>query len=241
MTPATLDVPAGRGRVRLARSTVRAGLAVVATVGLLSAAVGFLHTPAGHPLLMRLAGVGGCPVGKASAADVDAVRSAVLAKDKGAHPAPSRPALGFDLDRTTVADVRVWRERAGASCTEYRDATLMLCRDVPEARAFPATPARASRGVMTEISFGFSLDGKLTSVATLYTGRAGDEASRMGEATEADLAVSLGPAHQRAGSFAERGSVATLSYRFSDYAVDVTASEVSGSRHVLRESFMSVR
>jgi hypothetical protein len=236
--PASPPASAPNGLARWAR---RAALATVAALALGTAAMGFLHTRAGRPLLMKLAGIGGCPLGKASAADVDRVRAAALATDKGARPAPSRPALGFELERTQIADVRAWRDRAGASCTELRDATLVICRDVAEDRAFPRGAGRASRGVLSEVSFGFSLDGRLTSIATLYSGRSGEDASRMGEATQAALVTALGEPHARAGSFAERGSVATISYRFSDYAADVTASQVSGSRHVLRESFMSVR
>ncbi len=199
------------------------------------ATMGFLHTKAGHPLLMKLAAVAGCPVGGASAAEVDATRRAALAVDRGTEPAPAHPALGFALDRAGVGEVRAWAARVGAQCVEERDATFVRCTSV----ASSALGRPGGEGAMTELAFAFAPTGALVSVSTLYSGRDPDDAARIARGAKEALEAELGPSPRAAGSFDAAGTTAALHYRFRDYAADVIATQVPGSGFVVREHYMS--
>lgn len=201
----------------------------------LFAAIGFLHTKAGHPWLMKLAGVAGCPIGGATAAQVDATRRAAIAKDRGTEPAPAHPALGFLLDRSTIADVRAWEARVGASCVEEREATFVKCSSVVAS----AIDHPSADGALTELAFAFSPSGALVSVSTLYSRRTPEDAARIARQAKVALELDLGPAPSIAGSFDAIGTTATLSYRFRDYAAEVTETQVPGSGFVVREHYMS--
>ncbi len=207
-----------------------AGLLLAAT-----AAVGFLHTKPGRPLLMKLAGVAGCPMGKASPARVEEVRRAAVARDRGPSPAPARPALGFVLDATSIADVRTWAKRAGVECTEEREGTLVQCADVPAT----AVGRPSWEGTIGQVSFGFSPGGPLVNVVVLYNHRAAEDTTRIALEGKALLERHLGPPQVNAGSFASTGTTATLSYRFRDYEADMTASKIPGSGYAVREQYSS--
>jgi hypothetical protein len=113
--------------VRRRRWTVGlAGALAAATLG-----VGALHLPAARPLLAL---IGACPVGRASASEIEDARRIALRSLRGDTRAPARPALSFELERTTLDDVRAWaRERAESRAT---------CRASPRsssAAGFPRT------------------------------------------------------------------------------------------------------
>jgi hypothetical protein len=69
---------------------------------------GLLHTKLGRPLLARL-GVS-CPV-KASPEDTEQARLKAARAQRGSEAALSRPALGFALDATVIADVKAWADK----------------------------------------------------------------------------------------------------------------------------------
>lgn len=209
----------------------------LAVVGVLTVLMGFLHTKAGRPWLMRLAGIAGCPMGQANAAQVDAARRGALAKDRGTQIAPARPALGFALNKTTLAEVRSWAEREHVDCEEERERTIVRCSDVPA----PATGRAVELGTMTELLFGFAPHGPLDSVTVLYSRRSAGDASRIARSIESSLTQSLGPPPSRAGAFDNAGTTATLAYRFRDYEAELTMSPVSGSGHVVREAYYASR
>src|SRR5262245_34608618 len=91
--------------------------------------VGLLHLPAARPLLMRL---GACPV-RATAQQTERARRGAMDKLRGAHPAPARPALGFALDTTTLADVQAWGRGHRVRCVASMQDTLVKCDSVPAA------------------------------------------------------------------------------------------------------------
>ena len=212
------------------------GLGLGATLGLLTLGIGALHTKAGHPLLMSLAGLAGCPVGGATAEQVERVRRAAVASDRGEVPAPVRPALGFTLDQTTLRDVLSWASAKNLECNETREGTLLKCTGVPaDALARPS-----SQGKLAEIAFGFTEAGTLVSVTTLYSHLDRQDASRVATHAKRQIENELGAPAKKAGSFDTVGTTATLSYRFKDYAADMTSTEVPGSGFVVREMYTSV-
>src|SRR3954468_20323775 len=116
-----------------------------------------LHTPWARPLLRRM---GGCPVERLSPAQIEAAQGRAFRKLRGASPAPDRPALGFKLEETTLAEVRAWALQQGLSCETARDGAFLSCQ-----------------GPRDDFSFGFRLrDLRLVNVTTLRTGLAEDAA-----------------------------------------------------------------
>jgi len=126
--------------VRRVRAGRRASIALVATAGTCVAALAALHAPFARTVLAR---IGGCPVGRASAAEIEAARKSAAAPNRGERDAPARPAAGFALDVTTRADVDAWARSHGVSCREKRERALLACADVP-ARALDARWRRAT-------------------------------------------------------------------------------------------------
>src|SRR5678816_2230761 len=91
------------------RRVKRAVLGTGATLTLLTGLIGFMHTPAGRPMLHWLAGRAGCPVG--GHLEPEARDAAILEARqvfKGDAPAASHQALVFTLGETTREASRSW-------------------------------------------------------------------------------------------------------------------------------------
>jgi hypothetical protein len=204
---------------------------------LLFAGIGALHVRGARPLLMKLAGIVGCPMGKATATQVDTVRRNAVTGDIGASNAPSQPAFGFALGLTKLADVKAWQRRHNLSCEEAREGSFVKCLDVPAADL----GNDASFGSLTEVAFGFSPQGALNAVSTLRSGLEPEAAMHLGQAVAMNNRLLLGPASKSAGSFSAASGTATASWRFADYSADVTVTQVPGSGSVLREQRLSTK
>jgi hypothetical protein len=225
------------------KKLAKVGCAIAVMIG----AIGVLHMPIARPLLMK---IGGCPVGKASAADVDLIRKQSVNAMRGTAEsvAPSRPALGFALEGTTVTDVQTWASMNQVSCSDQREGMLVVCKDVP-ARLLNG---RSANEVIDEVSFAFRPgDQKLVNVTAMSYGVApNDAAARVSHITE-NLDADLGAPTSRDGEMsAERLSkggytTSMASYRFRDYVAEVSATSFDGSTDnktvgvVLREHYVS--
>jgi hypothetical protein len=211
-------------------------------VTLLIAAIGFLHTPAGRPLLAR---VGGCPVGNAPPARVEEGRVRAVLQTRGAEAAPARPALGFRLDETTLADVKAWASHHGARCVEKREGTLLQCADVPS-RAIDGPAADASAKV-DDVSFGFTPGTHvLTGISTLRYARVPGGAVATLDHKVSSLEKELGAGKatgQRDEGYLSGGAyrTAVVEYRFRDYMADVTGMNLPGRGIAVREHYQSAR
>ncbi len=208
----------------MARRIVRALVGVAAVASLAVGGVGFLHTSAGKPLLMK---IGGCPAAKVAPADVERARDRSVVATRGEASAPARPALGFRLDETRVGDVRAWATRRGLSCVERREGTLFQCAQVPAS----ALPGALAEGVTyADVSFGFrASDGTLSAVTALSTKMTAEDgaarARRIAGALEEQgdaprIVGELSAAHLTRG----RWATAQVEARYVDYLVDVTAT-----------------
>jgi hypothetical protein len=222
-------------------ATLKKKLAATAmAIAVMVAVVGLLHAPFARTLLMK---IGGCPVGKASAADVDLVRKQALASVRGDMPAPLRPALGFVLGSTTPDAVQAWARTNQIRCEEKRDGLLLLCSAVPGVAA-PERPAYG--GPIDEISFAFRPGDRalVNLTASAFALSSGESAHRM-SATVERLTGALGDPVAAgaidARRFAAGGfATANAAYRFSDYIAEVTATSF-GSRGVfVREHYVLV-
>jgi hypothetical protein len=214
-------------------------LFAAAAGSLTAAAVAVLHTPAGRPLMARL-GMS-CPAKRASPAAAEALRQRGVGELRGEAPAPARPALGHNLDRTRAADVEGWAAARGLACqTRQQPSSLITCTNVPLDALWPGRPA----GRIDELVFAFAPDGRLICIDSLRRALSGAEASRLFEALARDLAAALGTNGERAGestaAYLTGGPLRTarLRYRFSDYLATVTATNLP-SGVALREQYQS--
>jgi hypothetical protein len=203
------------------------------TAAALTVLIGALHLPAARPLLALAGAV--CPVGGASAREVEEARQLALRSIRGSDAAPARPAFGFALERTTEADVRAWASANRVACESSREATLLVCTAIPAA-ALPDGIA-----AVDELAFGFRLrDHRLVNVSALTSGVAEPAAARSLEHTAAALEAALGRASSRRLPPASwDGRPAFVRYRFADYVADVSAMRLPGRGIVMREQYMS--
>jgi hypothetical protein len=215
---------------------LKKALAITATSLAASiAAIGVLHMPFARGLLMS---VGGCPVGHAKLAEIEPARRAAIAGERGLDPAPARPALGFALDRTTVAETQAWAKGAHVACEDVREG-LLRCKHVPAA----AVGLPESDGPVSELYLGFDTRGRLVDVSTMRMHLTGTGVVRD---VEGKLVSEVGAPHQTSGSFDEAHlslegaqSLASLRYRYKDYFAEVIAMRFASDGLVLREHYMS--
>jgi len=199
---------------------------------------GLLHTPAGRPLLARL-GVG-CPI-KASPEDIEAGRLGSARVQRGTAAAPSRPALGFELDRISRREVETWAAARHLSCADVR-AGLLRCVDVPAAALGEPGPS------IERLDFGFSLaEGRLVNLSAWRSGLSSRVAAAHLNEVVARMNAALGAptrqAGQRSAEYLAGGPLhtAVAQYRFRDYIADVSATNIPGRGLSLREHYMSAR
>jgi hypothetical protein len=207
------------------------------------AIVGALHMPWAKPLLQK---IGGCPVGKATAAQVEEVRRGAVASARGTMPAPARPALGFALDASTPDEVRAWADRNHVSCTEKREGMLLACKDVPLAALGADRSAEAGRA--DDVSFAFRpRDRALVNVTVTAYALSSDEAAARMQRAAARLEGSLGAPTTASGDASAahlasaRFATATVEYRFSDFLAEATATSFGAQGVAVREHFVSAR
>jgi hypothetical protein len=227
-----------RGPMRNKRGLVYAAGAVTVAI----AAIGAAHAPFARPLLMRL---GGCPMAGARMTTVEAenARHLAVSFDRGESPAPARPALGFELDSTTLAEVRDWAHRERVDCDDPRPGLLKCTAVRPGALGLPDAD-----GKIDELALEFNGQGRLVNATTFRTRlNAGAAASEAG-AIVASLAEKLGPAQQHAGDFgvshfaaAGAKSISTVTYRYRDYLADVTAMNAPSGGPSIREQYISAK
>ncbi len=217
---------------------IRVSIYVASSLAALTAAIGLLHTPLGRPLLARL-GVG-CPV-QASPEDAERARLESARATQGTTASPARPALGFVLDKMTLADVEAWADRNHVDCDEQRSGTLLDCKDVPES----ALSGRIGSPI-NELELAFSPRTKrLVNIATTQYDLSSSSAAEQMTAVVAGLEDQLGkPTHETgrpssAYLAAAPMRIALVRYRFTNYQADVSATNFPGHGMVLREHYMS--
>lgn len=217
---------------------IRVSIYAVSVLAALTLFVGFLHTKAGRPLLARI-GVG-CPV-QASPEAIEAARDRSARATRGVEMAASRPALGFTLEKMTLADVKAWAAAKQVSCEDKRDG-LLRCTNVPAA-------ALGSTGPDVErLDLGFTLaTNQLVNINAWRKGLTSDVAATQLNAIAASMQQQLGAPTKEAGERSARYlasgplRTAVVQYRFKDYIADLSATNIAGRGVSLREQYMSVR
>jgi hypothetical protein len=222
------------------RRIQRIALALLATAGVATATIGVLHAPFARSALMK---VGGCPVSKVTAADVEAARKDAVRSLRGETAAKSRPALGFILEGSTPEDVRSWAAEHKISCTEMREGLAFKCTNVPAAALRDREP---TEGAISELFMNFRpSDRKLVNLSlTASELSAEDAAARMKRRVE-KLTSTVGTPTQQAGEISQQrfaaGGMATslVSYRYRDYVASVTATAFEPTQVNVLEQYTS--
>lgn len=213
---------------RAARKT-KLALAAMAAIGVVGA---LGHTRWGRNALAVM-GVGGCPMLSTSPKERDMHRAATLATLRGTERAPSRIALGTDVGRASADDVTAWAKRDVATCEKDERIGVIRCR----AEALGGEPADVvfvvdAKGVVqgidvmrdkTTVALGAE---RLTKLTAELKATLGPPTSSSGEPTAAFLGAAFGRTE--------------VQYRFSDYAVDVSATHFGDGSLVVREQYRAV-
>lgn len=232
-----MKAKAPKAKRKTTKAIVMLGVTALGLVGI----VGALHAPFARSLLMKM---GGCPLGKASAAEVEQGRMQAVRNTRGATQAPARPALGFTLDASTPEDVHVWAKANLVTCNDKREGMLITCKDVA---ASVLMDRKGEPGVVDEVSFAFRpRDRKLVNVTVVSFALPAEEGARRMQAATERLAKQehLGaPTHAAGEATAQRLSqggfmTATAEYTYADYMAEVTATSFTRGVTV-REHFLS--
>lgn len=205
---------------------------------LLLGSIGWLHTPQGMAVL-RAAGVP-CPVSRAAAADVMAVRELGLARIRAAAATPDRGALGFALESTTRAQAVAWAAARGVACVPIEKGLQFLrCRGV-DARALGVAGPPVS-----ELWLAFRPGGRLIGVDAYRRGLDDAGAADAWSDAARRLRRELGPPSSASGDADPRVlrasalQTARIEYRFRDSAATLTAVNLPHAGLAVREQYVS--
>ena len=234
-----------RGRRRRALLGLTGALVVAAALTAIA------HTSLGRGSLRYLgdAGVGAgvCPMGldhAASPESIEARRRRSAKAMAGSLPSRARPALGFDLGRTTRVEVLTWAAREGVLCREPRERLALSCTDVPRA-ALALGADGAAPGVGT-LMLGFDTAGVLVSLGTVRRTQDLSAALLLQRRLTTVLTETAGPPTESAGEASEdffsREGVrqSRVDFRFTDYSTRITVSRVLTNDYVIAENYLLI-
>jgi hypothetical protein len=215
------------------------GSALVVGV-LFTAMVGFAHTKPGRPLLAVIGPAMGmkpasCPLGydvQATPSEREAVMRAFSSTHRGARSAPSRPALGFVLERTTRDDVAQWATTYSVVCRKPEVGFDLECRD---------TSVAATGRVLDSLGFLFGAHGQLIGLRAMR--KMTDVNTAVTSATELtqSIAQQAGPAFEVTGevtpAFLSAGLLAQAAseFRFQNYFAVVRTTAMKDGFLVTQE------
>jgi hypothetical protein len=212
----------------------------------LTGLVGVLHLPFATSLLRKISPASLCPITHGSAAQIDrahAIGGAAI-RASATTTAPSRPALGFELDKTTRADLDAWAEKHGLSCTSIGgNESLRRCADVPASAVGEAD----GLGMLEEVSFELRSSGELVDVETLRRQLTPERAAVVASELEATAATTLGAPTQSGGEAKSvhlaHGFLSSYvaEHTYSDYRATVSATNMGKPGVMVREQYLSVR
>jgi hypothetical protein len=212
--------------------------ATVAVVCVGIAAIGWMHTHTGRMLLAKL-GLP-CPVNQVEPKRVMAVREDAIARSRGTAPAPSRPALGLQLDVSTDVQVSAWAARTHSECvTIARGYQFLRCRAMSAAALGVAGPP------VSEIWFSFGPNHTLIAINLYRRNMTEAETQQSWRTAVQRLRESLGTPTQSTGDLTLDSlvnspvSVARVRYTYADYIATITASHMPYGGLAVREQYMS--
>jgi len=219
----------------------RTVIALASVMVLLTGVIGFAHTKTGRPLLRYIPGMGGvCPLGmdvKLAPAQRDSLRNQTLAKYRGEQPAASRVVYGFELGKSSRADVDTWTKSNGVACEPKKRDNGIDCKGVP---------AAAVGGIEAAESIGFLFDAHDAVVAIdLHRSLSPERAIAVIDAQSLILKASLGPstsdrnAHTPAYLTDGKLRQVLVEFAYHDVLAKVMATNVGSTIHQ-RETYQLV-
>jgi hypothetical protein len=244
-TPAPADAPTPappRSRKRSRAQTI-----VAFAVGLplvFVALIGVAHLPFARSLLAVFGG-GGCPaaVGRATPAELESSRAASMTPLRGEVRAASRAALQFTLMKTQLPEAEAWATKAGVVCAQELKGTALRCRGVPARVA--GTPGTSV--AVSDLFFRFDVHGTLVAVDAMHEATSARDATTYFDEATGNLALSFGVPTETTpdvggalAALSEPSGRASVTYRFRDLAVDLTATTFGEGEVVVREQYRAI-
>jgi hypothetical protein len=226
----------------------------VALIGLM----GFAHTKPGRPLLALMfgppggkqAGQGACPLGfdkaaKADPAQREEARQHRAVARRGQGKAAARPALGFELDKTTRADIEAWASSRGITCA--KPAAPIFDSDLDCSKIKPGSLPRDASALGAEsVWFQFDQAGRLMSLRAVRYGADAPAAATSLASSIETLSREAGAATKRTGEpSAEFLSAGLLrqtrtEFAFEDYFASATATTMRADKYMVVEEYRSL-
>jgi hypothetical protein len=242
-----------RGSIRKALLVTVWGVVVPLTA--FTALMGYAHTKAGRPLLGKImpvlhaVGMKGpsCPLGydvALTAGQKEQARQSFAASHRGTAVAGERPALGFELDRTTSADVLAWAKAKGVACVHPQKGYDLDCSNV-SAAALPGERADAPSPALSSLWMTFGEGDRLIALVALRRDRSPEPITQTFVALESALGKADGPAAATTGdptaAYLSLGALrqASAEFRFQNYYVMTRATNM-GHDFVLSEEYRSL-
>ena len=219
----------------------------IATGGILFTAIaGALHMPFARPLLRMLSPASVCPIMRGSPEQIDRAHAvgAAAIRSTAVTAAPSRPALGFELDKTRKSDMLAWAASHKVSCESIAgNDNLQRCGKVPASAVLQPD----AFGPLEEVTFEFQKTGELVHVQTMRRHLTAEVAAYIAGQLETNAAHVLGPPSTRGGAptvaHLSHGLLSTYvaTHTFTDYRSTVTATNLAETGMMVREEYLSVR
>jgi hypothetical protein len=242
------------------RALCRVVVVLVGASSLFVALMAFAHTKPGRPLLTVMFGDkpsghpkakatgAGCPLGfggpTGTPEEREAVRVRAAERLRGDRAAAARPALGFELDKTTRTQVETWAAEHAIECRKPKHSSADVeCLRVP-ASALPDAPSSLEA---KSLWFWFNPNEQLVNVEALrYTNDV-----ELGSASYAGVLTSLtksaGPPTNTFGEptaeYLGKGVLAQAraDFAFVDYRAEAMATQINYGRFMIQEKYRSLK
>jgi len=191
---------------------------------------------------------GWCPFGFGGGGKTDDGTAVVMPRphntpDPTKPRALARPALGFELDVTTKAEVLAWADAHDIACKSLQGGSTLECKDVP-ASLLPA--GENTLGLATEW-FSFPFDDKLEIIKTIRHGNDPQAAIATLDRQQAVLTAKAGAPVGRGGA-KDAGELAlgalrqaSVQFEFQNYRATLRATNMGPDKgYIVTEMYSSV-
>ncbi len=205
---------------------------------------GFLYTEAGQniPFVRNISSLLGHTARpeNISSKQMDQLRMQAVLHLKGSEKAPARPAMGLNLDTTTIREAANWLQSVGLKCVHgVLGYAFLRCQKIPS-----QTLGLNSNSLIDEMDLSFNSHGKLIAVNILHRKLSALQGVDLISAISQSLRDALGAPTKVIGlndvkTFSTAMNSVSIEYNFKDYLAKVTASYLPWSGVVLYEQYMS--
>jgi hypothetical protein len=197
--------------------------------------IGFAHTEPGRPLLAYMPWAPpGCPMGfdKVDPVWVEGFRKKTLDEHDGQAQSKGRPALSFELGKTSEDDVKAFIATQGDRCELTRQGSVYRCKNVH----LDEGPS------IDDLHLQVDQEGRLVAVDAFRSGADADATLAHYERLGKDLAVKVGPVTKEFAMSpeelkAQRLRRAAREFRYSGYVATVSVMNYGKRGIRVREQY----